>query len=151
MHDHLLLCRNFGLYLVQNFGFYERFYNGWQSLMYLITANFGKSFVFKDYYLINLFLTILVFKMNHNECNWHQKKGTSLRLNSNLYDYIEKLAKKENRSLNNFIETTLFDALEYREPNEDTKKGIAESRKERAILKRYSDVEELFQDVEDEL
>lgn len=53
--------------------------------------------------------------------------------------------------MNNFIETTLFDALEYREPNEDTKKGIAESRKERAILKRYSDVEELFQDVEDEL
>ena len=33
------------------------------------------------------------------------KKITSLRLNSGLYSYIEKLAKKENRSLNNFIES----------------------------------------------
>ena len=80
-----------------------------------------------------------------------KKKATSLRLNSNFYNYKEKLAKKENRSLNNFIETTLFDALEYREPNEDTKKGIAESKKERASLKRYSDVEDLFQDVEDDV
>ena len=73
-----------------------------------------------------------------------KKKSTSLRLNSNLYAYIEKLAKKENRSLNNFIETTLFDALEYREPNSITKSGIKESRKERASLKRYSSTEELF-------
>jgi hypothetical protein len=73
-----------------------------------------------------------------------KKKATSLRLNSNLYDYIEKMAKEENRSLNNFIETTLFDALEFREPNENTKKGIVESKKERASLKRYSDSEDLF-------
>ena len=77
------------------------------------------------------------------------KKITSLRLNSGLYSYIEKLAKKENRSLNNFIETTLFDALEYREPNEITKSGIKELRKERTSLKKYSSTEELFQDVED--
>ncbi len=32
-----------------------------------------------------------------------KKKSTSLRLNSNLYAYIEKLAKKENRSLNNLL------------------------------------------------
>jgi hypothetical protein len=80
-----------------------------------------------------------------------KKKSTSLRLNSNLYAYIEKLAKKENRSLNNFIETTLFDALEYREPNEVTKLGIKESRKERETLKRYSSTEELFEDLDNEL
>lgn len=78
-----------------------------------------------------------------------KKKSTSLRLNSNLFAHIEKLAKEENRSLNNFIETTLFDALEYREPNEVTKSAIKESQKERASLKRYSSAEELFQDVED--
>ena len=78
-----------------------------------------------------------------------KKKSTSLRINSNLYAYIEKLAKKENRSLNNFIETTLFDALEYREPNENTKKAIAEFKNEKKNLKRYSSAEELFQDVED--
>lgn len=80
-----------------------------------------------------------------------KKKSTSLRINSNLFAHIEKLAKKENRSLNNFIETTLFDALEFREPNEITKAGIKESRKERASLKKYSSTEELFQDVENEL
>lgn len=79
------------------------------------------------------------------------KKSTSLRLNSNLYAYIEKLAKKENRSLNNFIETTLFDALNYREPNEKTKKGIKESREERASLKKYSSTEDLFKDFDNEL
>ncbi len=80
-----------------------------------------------------------------------KKKSTSLRLNSNLFAHIEKLAKKENRSLNNFIETTLFDALEYREPNEITKAAIKESRKERATLKRYSSTADLFQDLENEL
>ena len=76
------------------------------------------------------------------------KKSTSLRLNSNLYAHIEKLAKKENRSLNNFIETTLFDALEFREPNELTALGIEESRKERATLKIYTNTEDLFNDVD---
>jgi hypothetical protein len=86
--------------------------------------------------------------MNTNDI---KKKSTSLRLNSSLYAHIEKLAKKENRSLNNFIETTLFDALDYREPNEVTKLGIQESRKERASLKRYSSTEELFNELDNEL
>jgi hypothetical protein len=77
-----------------------------------------------------------------------KKKSTSLRLNSNLFAHIEKLAKKENRSLNNFIETTLFDALEYREPNENTKKTIAKFKNEKKNLKRYSSAKELFQDIE---
>ena len=79
------------------------------------------------------------------------KKSTSLRLNSNLYAYIEKLAKQENRSLNNFIETTLFDALDYREPNEETKLGIEESRKEIASLKKDSNSEKRFEELDNEL
>jgi hypothetical protein len=79
-----------------------------------------------------------------------KKKSTSLRLNLNLYTHIEKLAKSENRSLNNFIETTLFDALEYREPNETTKKAIAEFKKDKKNLKRYSSAKELFDDLENE-
>lgn len=86
--------------------------------------------------------------MNTNDI---RKKATSLRLNPNLYAHIEKLAKQQNRSMNNFIETTLFDALEYTEPNASTKKGIEESRKERASLKRYASAEELFEDLENEL
>ena len=79
-----------------------------------------------------------------------KKKSTSLRINSNLFAHIEKLAKEENRSLNNFIETTLFDALEYREPNETTKKAIAEFKKDKKNLKRYSSAKELFDDLENE-
>ena len=78
------------------------------------------------------------------------KKITSLRLNSGLYSYIEKLAKKENRSLNNFIETTLFDAVGYHEPNEKTKLAIKEIEQEKSSLKRYSNVDELFKDLENE-
>ncbi|PVH25101.1 hypothetical protein [Sphingobacterium corticibacter] len=75
------------------------------------------------------------------------KKSTSLRLDRELYNYIEKLAKKENRSVNNFIETTLADATHFYEPNEETKKAIDEARKESANLKGYTSVDELFADL----
>lgn len=46
------------------------------------------------------------------------KKVITLRLDKALYNHIEKLAKKENRSVNNFIETVLIDATKFYEPNE---------------------------------
>ncbi|MGC4129562.1 MAG: hypothetical protein QM564_08375 [Bergeyella sp.] len=79
------------------------------------------------------------------------KKSTSLRLNASLYNYIEKEAKRQNRSVNNFIETTLYDAVGYHEPNERLKKTIEESIAEMDSLKRYSSAEELFKDLENEL
>lgn len=75
------------------------------------------------------------------------KKATSLRLDMELYNYIEKLAKKENRSVNNFIETVLADATKFHEPNKQTKKAIEESNSERANLKRYSAAKDLFNDL----
>ncbi len=79
------------------------------------------------------------------------KKSTSLRLNSGLYAYIEKEAKRQKRSINNFIETTLYEAVDYHEPNEKLKKSIDESIAEMDSLKRYSSAEELFADLENEL
>lgn len=75
------------------------------------------------------------------------KKATSLRLDLELYQYIEKLAKKENRSVNNFIETLLADATNFHEPNAETKKSIEDSRSERAKLKRYNNSTDLFNDL----
>lgn len=75
------------------------------------------------------------------------KKSTSLRLDRALYDYIEKLAKKENRSVNNFIETVLADATHFHEPNEETKRAIEEARQERPSLKRYSNSKDLLDDL----
>ena len=78
------------------------------------------------------------------------KKSTSLRLDSGLYTEIQKLAKKQNRSINNYIETLLSDAVGYNEPNEKTKQAIKEIETENKSLKRYSNVEDLFKDLENE-
>lgn len=75
------------------------------------------------------------------------KKATSLRLDAKLYSYIEKLAKKENRSVNNYIETVLADATNFYEPNEETKKAIEEAHLEKPNLKRYSKAKDLFNDL----
>jgi hypothetical protein len=75
------------------------------------------------------------------------KKSTSLRLDMELYNYIEKLAKKENRSVNNYIETVLAGATRFHEPNEETKRAIEEARQERSTLKGYTDMDELFADL----
>ncbi len=75
------------------------------------------------------------------------KKSTSLRLDRELYNYIEKLAKRENRSVNNYIETVLADATRFHEPNDETKRAIEEARQERVNLKGYTDMDELFADL----
>ena len=75
------------------------------------------------------------------------KKSTSLRLDRELYNYIEKLAKKENRSVNNFIETVLANATNFYEPNQETKKAIEDLQSERPNLKRYNTAKELFNDL----
>lgn len=75
------------------------------------------------------------------------KKSTSLRLDRELYNYIEKLAKKENRSVNNFIETVLADATNLYEPNKETKNAIEDLQSEHPNLKRYSAAKDLFNDL----
>jgi hypothetical protein len=55
------------------------------------------------------------------------KKLTAFRLNSDLLDKLKSAAKREHRSLNNFVECLLMDAM-YSEPNEETKAAIEEAR-----------------------
>ena len=47
------------------------------------------------------------------------RKQTAFRHRTDLLDRLKVAAKKENRSLNNFVESVLLDAV-YREPNEET-------------------------------
>lgn len=56
-----------------------------------------------------------------------QKKATLFRLNTDLIDRLKELARKEHRSLNNYVECVLLDVA-YREPNETTKAAIEEAR-----------------------
>lgn len=72
------------------------------------------------------------------------KKSTSLRLDQELYAYIEKLAKRENRSVNNYIETVLANATNFRLPNAETVEAIEEARSERGSLERFTDAKSLI-------
>ena len=47
------------------------------------------------------------------------KKQTDFRFDSELLDLLKSAAKREHRSLNNYVEWLLREAM-YREPNEET-------------------------------
>ena len=53
------------------------------------------------------------------------KTTTYFRLDSQLLERLRMLAKKSNRSLNNYVETVLFDVV-YHEPNDETIEAIKE-------------------------
>lgn len=55
------------------------------------------------------------------------RKQTSFRLREDLLEVLQEMARKSNRSLNNFVESTLMDAV-FSEPNEDTIAAIKEAR-----------------------
>ena len=55
------------------------------------------------------------------------RKQTSFRLREDLLQILQEQAKKANRSLNNFVESTLMDAV-YSEPNEETIAAIEAAR-----------------------
>lgn len=53
------------------------------------------------------------------------KKNQSFRLSVELIDRLKQLAKRQNRSLNNYVETLLLDAA-YHEPNATTVAAMRE-------------------------
>ena len=53
------------------------------------------------------------------------RERTAFRLRKDLMAKIKKDAKKENQSVNNYVETLLLDAV-YREPNEETLAAMRE-------------------------
>ncbi|WP_455668250.1 toxin-antitoxin system protein [Phocaeicola sp.] len=55
------------------------------------------------------------------------RKQASFRLREDLLQILQREARKSNRSLNNFVESTLMDAM-YPEPNEDTLAAVNEAR-----------------------
>ena len=55
------------------------------------------------------------------------KVQTAFRLDTELLRRLKARAKKENRSLNNYVETVLMDIV-YDEPNEETLEALREVR-----------------------
>ena len=54
------------------------------------------------------------------------RKQTSFRLREDLLEVLQREAKKANRSLNNFVESTLMDAM-YSQPNEEPLAAMKEA------------------------
>ena len=55
-----------------------------------------------------------------------RKKQTAFRLNEQLLDRLKSEAKKENRSLSNYVECLLYDSLERR-PSAVTRRAMREA------------------------
>lgn len=60
------------------------------------------------------------------------RKQTAFRLRTDLLDRLKVAAKKENRGLNNFVESVLLDAV-YREPNEETLTAMKDAKENRNL------------------
>ena len=73
------------------------------------------------------------------------RRPASFRLRTDLLEGLKRNAARENRTLNNYVESVLLDIV-YREPNEVTKTAIKEamSRKEYPQEDLYDDVDEMF-------
>ena len=69
----------------------------------------------------------------------------SFRLKAELMERLRMGAKASNRSLNNFVENVLLDAM-YHEPNETTKAAIVESMSNNNKM-AYDSVDELMKEL----
>ena len=78
-----------------------------------------------------------------------EKKLTSIRLSKNLYSELQKKAKEQNRSVNNYIETTLMESLDFYEPNEETIAAMEEVQDmiKNGTGKKYGDVKSIMKDL----
>lgn len=74
------------------------------------------------------------------------RKPVSFRLRADLLERLKINAARENRTLNNYVESVLLDIV-YEEPNEVTKAAIQEAGSGRNRNKVYTDVDEMFNDI----
>ena len=60
------------------------------------------------------------------------RKQTAFRLSCDLLDKLKEAARRENRSLNNYVESVLMDVV-YNNPNKLTIKAMREARENRKL------------------
>jgi broad-specificity NMP kinase len=77
------------------------------------------------------------------------RRPTSFRLRTDLIERLKRKAARENRTLNNYVESILLDVV-YDEPNEVTKAAINEAMSGRNRNKVYSNVDAMFNDIMNE-
>ena len=75
------------------------------------------------------------------------RKPASFRLRVDLLERLKLKAAKENRTLNNYVESVLL-SIVYDEPNEVTKAAIMEAKSGKNPNKVYDSVDELLNDLD---
>ncbi len=73
-------------------------------------------------------------------------KSASFRLRADLLEGLKRNAERENRTLNNYVESVLL-GIVFDEPNEVTKAAIKEAKSGKNPNKVYDNVDELFKDL----
>lgn len=74
------------------------------------------------------------------------RKPASFRLRADLLEKLKSNAVRENRTLNNYVESVLLDYI-FNEPNETTKAAIREAMSGRNPNKVYDNVDDMFNDI----
>ena len=77
------------------------------------------------------------------------RKPASFRLRADLLEGLKRNAARENRTLNNYVESVLL-GIVFDEPNEETKAAIKEATSGKNPNKVYDSVDELFIDLDAE-
>lgn len=77
------------------------------------------------------------------------RRPASFRLRADLLESLKRNAARENRTLNNYVESVLLGVV-YEEPNEVTKAAIKEAMSGKNPNKVYDSVDELFKDLDAE-
>ena len=75
------------------------------------------------------------------------RKPASFRLRADLLEGLKRNAARENRTLNNYVESVLL-GIVFDEPNEVTKAAIKEAKSGKNHNKVYDDIDELFKDLD---
>lgn len=75
------------------------------------------------------------------------RKPASFRLRTDLLESLKKNAARENRTLNNYVESVLLDIV-YHSPNDETIAAIKEAKSSYGRV--YTNVDEMFNDILDD-
>lgn len=131
-------------------------YGGWEKGMGVIGQSLflgptmvGVLFFFEKILSIQLFVLLLhlkVFKYNTVMDAIIERKPTSFRLRTDLLERLRRNAIRQNRTLNNYVESILLDIV-YNEPNSTTRAAIEEAMSGRNRNKIYASAEEMMNDI----
>lgn len=75
-----------------------------------------------------------------------ERKPTSFRLRTDLLERLRMNAIRQNRTLNNYVESILLDIV-YNEPNDTTRAAIEEAKSGLNRNKVYKSAEEMMNDI----